>query len=301
MKNKTFVFLSLVVIFSTLLAACAPSAMPVPEVIHQPDGSGQVVTSPYGDTSDQAYIKCEASKNGELATGIFKGQDVTFQLCQALKSDMGWIVPMSVALKYFPGWEDDAAFAAGVFTYEGVKFLLIAGSTAAAIVLPSQLISQGIVQTQVVSVVWTMEGTLPTVNLTAGFPAIALPRGPHHEEHDIVNKLENTAEFIAGYNAWVAAGGPNNDPGKFRCIVLMIGDQAARYIVWSKKGRNILVWDALLPDGETSLWVTNYGPKGGGSLLNVPGDVQEKYPNASMAEAAGCNNFPNFPALPTSG
>lgn len=127
--------------------------------------------------------------------------------------------------------------------------------------------------------------------------AVYIPVPPsHHPEHDVANKLVQATTIITGFTAWEAAGGPQGDPNRYRCIVLIVGDAAARFILWQKDHAVLLVWHAVAPTGVDP-FVTLYGPKGGGSLLNVPGDIKQAYPDARM-EPVNCDQLPPVPPLP---
>lgn len=142
-------------------------------------------------------------------------------------------------------------------------------------------------------------GWTPTP-VDVGDGKIFIPTSPdHHIEHNVTAGSE--AWEIAQQASQALNGGPRPPDDEIRCLILKIGDKAARALVWvfthtTSTGvprGDVVWWHAKTPNGGPQ-WGGGYGNKSGNTLTNVPKDLRDL---DAHVEESSCDD-PNFPMPP---
>lgn len=286
-KSRSLKVFSVLVIFSFLLGACAPR-----EVILAEDDYWTIENDghPVSVSLDPIQRCAENGETVSLDLVDDEGNPIQISMCpqpgttvyDGMPVDVVDVAMLATLATPWPGDEEVVAVVWAGKTV--IKLILVAGSAYA--------VAHGLAA---MPAVMHAEAVYVTVSPTE---TVYIPQSPEHDTgHDVGNNLAQATALVEGYTVWTTAGGPQNQPDKFRCVAMMVGQAIARFIIWEKSSATIIVWHVAAPTGIDP-WVTIYGPKGGGSLLNVPGDIKAGYPDAHM-EMLNCEQMPPMPPLPS--
>lgn len=287
MKKNCFSVLTVLVISSFLLGACAPR-----EVILTPDDPWTVANGglPVSVSLDPIQRCLENGKTYPLDLEDEKGERLQITFCDSVRSHEGMqvdIVDMAMIGTLVTPWPGDEEIVGVIWIGKTVaKLVLVAGS--AYVTGQGLAVLPGTINNNIVAVEVT---GLQTINIEASLLTT------HDPAHDIEKHLPEVTSMLTGFQTWVATGGPNqrDTNQNYRCVALVIGSQIARFVLWSKTTMNVLVWSA---DGE---WVTFYGPKAQSALMKVPENVKGQYGSQASMQPISCNQLPPFPPLPIGG